>query len=53
MTGRFTDEFLTLLFKKGKIGATTDKFTTMQPFKDTLKDEDIQNIIAYIRTLGK
>jgi mono/diheme cytochrome c family protein len=53
MNGRFTDEFLTTLFKKGKIAATTGKFTTMQPFANTLKDEDIWNIIAYIRTLAQ
>jgi len=53
MGGRFTEEYLTILLKNGKVTATTGKFTTMQPFKDILTDEDIGNVIAYVRTLGK
>lgn len=50
LMGRFSDDFLFSLIKKGKIGAITeDKFDTMQPFGQVLSDKEIWSVIRYIR----
>ena len=50
LMGRFNDDFLFLLIKKGKIGAITeDGFDTMQPFGQVLSDKEIWSVIRYVR----
>lgn len=48
--GRFQDDFLFSLIKKGRIGATEERaFNTMQPFGHVLSDEEIWGVVRYIR----
>lgn len=50
LMGRFQDDFLFWLIKKGRVGATEDKgYNTMQPFGQVLSDDEIWSVIAYIR----
>lgn len=50
LMGRFGDDFLFSLIKKGKIGSIKeDKFDTMQPFGQVLSDREIWSIIRYVR----
>jgi len=45
------DQFLFDLIKKG--GAATGKSPLMTPFGSKLKDGEIQDVIAYVRSLAK
>jgi mono/diheme cytochrome c family protein len=47
---RFTDEFMASLIRKGWV-ATIDgkKFTTMAAFSGTLSDQEIWQVVGYIR----
>lgn len=46
-----TDQHLTEVIKKG--GASVGKSPLMPPFGAALKDGDIQDVIAYVRSLAK
>ncbi len=45
------DDYLTKLIKGG--GAAVGKSPLMPPMGSALKDTDIENLIAYVRSLGK
>jgi mono/diheme cytochrome c family protein len=48
--GRFEDDFLFWLIKKGRIGATEEKgYDTMRPYGHVLSDEEIWSVVRYIR----
>lgn len=46
-----TDDYLFKVIQGG--GAAVGKSPMMPPWGGTLKEQDIQNVIAYLRTLGK
>ena len=46
-----SDQYLFDIIKNG--GASVGKSPIMRPFGSELKDEDIRDVIAYIRTLAK
>lgn len=45
------DDYLTKLIKEG--GQAVGKSPLMPPWGSALKDEDVKNVIAYVRSLGK
>ena len=45
------DEYLTKLGKDG--GQAVGKSPLMPPWGSALKDDDVKNVIAYVRSLGK
>lgn len=48
--GRFEDDFLFWLIKKGRIGATEEKeYDTMRSYGHVLSDEEIWSVVRYIR----
>jgi len=49
--GSFTDDYLFKVIQGG--GASVGKSPMMPPWGGALKEEDIQNVITYVRSLGK
>jgi mono/diheme cytochrome c family protein len=50
--GRFEDDFLFWLIKKGRIGATEEKeYDTMRSYGHVLSDEEIWSVVRYIREM--
>ncbi len=49
--GKLSDKYLTDIISKG--GAAVGKSALMPPWGGTLKEADIQNIIAFIKSLSK
>lgn len=49
--GSFTDDYLFKVIQGG--GASVGKSPLMPPWGGALKEEDIQNVITYVRSLGK
>ncbi|MFQ5852120.1 MAG: c-type cytochrome [Candidatus Binatia bacterium] len=48
---KLDDNYLSDIIARG--GASVGKSALMPPFGASLKDDDIRNVIAYIRSLGK
>ncbi len=47
---RFSDEFITALIKKGRIGVIEEAgFDTMKPYGHVLSDEEVWGVVRYIR----
>lgn len=51
VAGKLTDKYLTDIISKG--GAAVGKSALMPPWGGTLKQADIQNVIAFIKSLSK
>lgn len=49
--GKLTDKYLEDIIKKG--GAGVGKSALMPPWAAALKDPDVQNVIAFMRSLAK
>ncbi len=45
------DDYMTKLIKEG--GQAVGKSPLMPPWGSALKDDDVKNVIAYVRSLGK